>query len=95
VVSFSNATEVEAALSARIGGYNKTRLRREDFPHTAVALACERAERLDSAVGGGDIPDANTSRVYLLWKAIAAKAQSVQFPPELQGLLSEGRLNVD
>jgi hypothetical protein len=43
--------------------------------------------RLDATVAGGEIPSANTTRVYRLLKAIAAKALPQQLPPELRGLL--------
>ncbi len=46
-----------------------------------------RAERLDATVGGGEIPRENTTRVYRLWNAIAAKALPQQLPPELRGLV--------
>jgi hypothetical protein len=41
---------------------------------------------LDATVPGGDIPLANTTRVYLLLKAIAANALPQQLPPELRAL---------
>jgi hypothetical protein len=82
-----NAGAVEAALRSSLGEYNKTNLKREHFPLSAVALACERAEKLDRRIGGGVIPHANTSRVYLIWKAIAAKSLPSQFPVELHSLL--------
>jgi hypothetical protein len=82
-----DASAVDAALRARLGEYNKTNLKQEHYPLSAVAIACERAERLDLNVAGGAIPNANTSRVYLIWKAIAAKALPTQFPIELHGLL--------
>lgn len=74
-------------MRARLGEYNKTKLRQEHYPLTSVRDACIRAERLDATVAGGDIPSENTTRVYLLLKAIAAKALPQQLPPELQGLL--------
>jgi len=84
-----DAYAVERALRARLGEYNKTNLKQEHYPLSAVSAACERAERLDSNVLGGDIPKSNTSRVYLIWKAIAAKALPTQFPIELHGLLPQ------
>jgi hypothetical protein len=42
---------------------------------------------LDATVAGGDIPNENTTRVYRLLKAIAAKALPQQLPAELRGLL--------
>lgn len=81
------AKDVEAALRARLGQYNKTNLRREHYPLASVCDACNRAERLDATVAGGDIPLENTTRVYRLWRAVAAKAHPRQLPPELRGLL--------
>ena len=81
------AMDVEEALRARVGQYNKTRLKHEHYPLAAVRDACIRAERLDATVTGGDIPRENTTRVYRLWKAIAAKALPLQVPPELRSLL--------
>ncbi len=71
--------ETEKVLRKVLGGYNKTHLRQVDFPFSSVRDACLRAERLDATVGG-DIPETNTSRVYLLWKAIAAKTLPSQLP---------------
>jgi hypothetical protein len=87
VVSLANAGETESALRTTLGQYNKTALRQEHFPLTTVSDACARAERLDRSVGGGDSPDKNTSQVYRLWKAIAAKALPSQLPPELRSFL--------
>jgi hypothetical protein len=81
------ARDVEEALRAKLGQYNKTKLRREHYPAASVYDACVRAERLDATVTGGDIPQGNTTRVYRLWKAIAAKALPQQLPVELRGLL--------
>jgi RloB-like protein len=83
----SNAQDVEDALRGALGNYNKSNLKREDYPLKSIADACSRAERLDVAVGGGDIPRYNTSRVYRLWKAIVAKALPSQLPPQLRALL--------
>jgi hypothetical protein len=81
------AKDVEEALRNKLGEYNKTNLKQEHYPLKCVRDACVRAERLDGSVAGGDIPQGNTTRVYRLWKAIAAKALPQQFPPELRGLL--------
>jgi hypothetical protein len=83
----TTARDVEEALRARLGQYNKTKLKHEHYPLAAVCDACMRAERLDATVTGGDIPLENTTRVYRLWKAIAAKALPLQIPAELRGLL--------
>jgi hypothetical protein len=81
------AKDVEVALRARLGQYNKTNLKQEHYPLASVSDACVRAMRLDATVEGGDIPRENTTRVYRLWQAIAAKAAPLQLPPELRGLL--------
>jgi hypothetical protein len=81
------AKDVEAALRATLGEYNKTNLKKEHYPPPSVFDACVRAERLDATVAGGDIPLANTTRVYRLLKAIVAKALPLQLPSELRGLL--------
>jgi hypothetical protein len=80
------ARDVENRLRSVLGEYNKTNLKREHYPHASVHHACIRAERLDRTVEGGDIPRENTTRVYLLWRAIVAKALPQQLPPELRAL---------
>jgi hypothetical protein len=87
VKTLKTAKQVEKALRKVLSSYNKTRLDPMHFPFESVVEACRRAERLDSSVSGGDIPDENTSRVYLLWKAIVAKALRSQLPPEFHKLL--------
>jgi hypothetical protein len=81
------AKDVEEALRAKLGQYNKTNLKQEHYPHLSVCNACDRAARLDATVGGGEIPSENTTRVYRLLRAIAAKALPQQLPPELRNLL--------
>lgn len=87
VCALENATKTENALRKVLGQYNKKNLKQEHFPLASVFDACHRAESLDGTVKGGDIPESNTSRVFLLWKAIAAKALPSQLPSELRGLL--------
>lgn len=86
VISLSNAKETEKALRKVLGEYNKTQLKETDYPLKSIGDACFRAEKLDAKVIGGDIPETNTSRVYQLWKAIAAKALPSQLPDVLKGL---------
>ena len=81
------AKDVEEALRAKLGQYNKTNLKQEHYPFTSVCNACIRAERLDATVSGGEIPNENTTRVYRLLKAISAKALPQQLPPEIRALL--------
>lgn len=87
VKNLSNATETEALLRKTLGEYNKKKLKPEHYPLSSVLHACAEAESLDQEVGGGDIPDSNTSRVYLIWNAIAAKGLPSQLPDELKSLL--------
>ncbi|MDM8548568.1 RloB family protein [Desulfobacterales bacterium HSG2] len=86
VVSLSNARETESALRTVLGEYNKTRLKETDYPLNSVRDACIRAETLDRTVVNAYNPEKNTSHVYRLWKAIAAKALPSQLPDALRGL---------
>ncbi len=90
VTGLADAHAVIQALRTTLGQYNKTQLRKSDYPLTFVIEACQRAKRLDSVVGGGELPAGNTSRIYLLWKAIVAKALPTQLPAELRVLLPVG-----
>lgn len=87
VAALADATEVESTLRNALGSYDKTRLKRDHYPFGSVREACRRADRLDAATAGVMIPTTNTTRVYLLWKAIAAKALPTQLPPELRELV--------
>jgi hypothetical protein len=86
-VGLADCGDVESKLRESVGEYNKTNLKKSHYPVASVAVACERAERLDATVAGGEIPADITSRVYRLWKAIAAKALPSQLPAELRALL--------
>jgi hypothetical protein len=86
-VGLASCGDVELKLRETAGEYNKTNLKSPHYPLSSVAGACERAERLDATVSGGDIPADNTSRVYRLWKAIAERALPSQLPEELRFLL--------
>jgi hypothetical protein len=87
VGSLSNASDVAQALRAKLGQYDKTKLKPEHYPLKRVPDAVKRANRLDGSVVGGDIPQSNTSRVYLLWKSLVSEALPSQLPPELRSLL--------
>jgi RloB-like protein len=89
VKDLADAKAVEAKLRAVIGGYNKTKLKNQYFDFEKVAKACVSAKAIDAAAFGGYIPDRNTSRVYLLWQAIASKALLTQLPTQLHGLLDK------
>lgn len=86
VETLQNATETGAALQDKLGGYDKTKLNKDKFSLESVAQAYSRAKRLDATVSGGDKPDKNTSRVYLLWESIISKALPSQIPKELVAL---------
>ncbi len=88
VVDLADASEVEVKLRATLGEYNKKRLKSEHYPIERLPDAIRRAASLDASVGGGDIPETNTSRVYLLWQAIINKALPSQLPPTLAELKS-------
>jgi hypothetical protein len=87
VTVLENAKAVDATLRQVIGEYNKTNLKSEHFPLSLVLSACKRAKQLDEVTPGGDRPEGNTTRVYLLWEAIVAKALPSQLPAELHELL--------
>jgi hypothetical protein len=83
----ATAVDVTRMLREKIGEYNKTNLKSQHYPLSAVHDACIRAERLDQSIPGGDLPTANTTRIYLLCKAIVSKALPSQLPAELRMLL--------
>jgi hypothetical protein len=89
VSALKNAREVEEALRAQLGEYNKTNLKEEHYPQSSVVNAIERAERLDLSVEGGDIPNSNATRVYQLWKAIVSKALPSQLPSEFHRFIQK------
>jgi hypothetical protein len=80
--------EVQQAIRARIGEYNKTKLKREHYAEGSAVEAILRAERLDGKVPGGDIPEAPTTRIYRLLRAIVAKSLPSQLPAELRNIES-------
>jgi hypothetical protein len=88
VGSLSKAANVEEALRTSLGEYNKTSLKADHYPLASVCSAYGRAAALDKKVEGGDIPSANTTRVYQLLKSIATKSLPWQLPQELSCLLA-------
>jgi hypothetical protein len=93
VAGLQDAKAVEKALRNALGSYNKTKLDPSAFPLPSVSTACRRALLLDATVPGGDIPAGNTSRVYKLWQAIAAKAHPTQLPEQLRTLRAPAESN--
>lgn len=86
VTGLADASEVEGLLRATLGEYNKKGLKEKHYPIETLPDAIRRAERLDATVEGGDIPNGNTSRIYLLWQAIIDKALPSQLPAPLAEL---------
>lgn len=86
ITGLADASEVERLLRGTLGEYNKRGLKEKHYPIESVPDAIRRAERLDATVEGGDVPSANTSRLYLLWQAIIDKALPSQLPAPLAGL---------
>jgi hypothetical protein len=76
--------EVELAIRARVGEYNKAKLKREHYADGSAVDATLRAERLDGTVPGGDIPEAPTTRIYRILRAILSKSLPSQLPAELR-----------
>ncbi len=89
VASLKNAKETEAVLRQLLGEYNKSKLKQKHYPLPSVVSAYNRAKRLDASVMGGNIPQENTTRVYLLWKTIISSVASHQLPPELRNMLNQ------
>lgn len=82
VSSIADAKGAGKRLQNVLGQYDKTSLKRKDYPLSSVAIACQRAKKLDASTKGGHIPKTNTTRVYRLWEAMAAKALPTQLPAE-------------
>jgi hypothetical protein len=72
-------------LGALIGGYKKSGLRTDLFALELVPRACREAELLDSSVPGSEFPQANTTRVYLIWKSIVTAMSPRQRAEDLPG----------
>ncbi len=81
-----DAKITEKKLRSVLGQYDKTNLKEEHYPLSSVISACARAKQLDATATGGDTPQSNVTRVYLLWEAIVAKSTPLQLPPELNQL---------
>lgn len=84
--ALSTAKDAETLLKKTLGSYNKRKLNPEDFLLERVAQAIIEAKAIDIAAGGGDIPGANTSRVYQLWESIISNALPGQLRNELPEL---------
>jgi hypothetical protein len=87
VAELMTARKTEEALRSRLGSYDKTRVDPHHFTFAHVEAACERALQLDRSAGLPEIPQTPSSQMYLLWRAIAAKALPSQLPEELRALL--------
>lgn len=81
----SNARQVAEQLREALGEYNKSNLKREHYPVDKLVTAARRAQARDAKVGGGMIPDANTTRVYQLLKSIWEIQPEWRRPKGLEG----------
>lgn len=84
VVGLADAASVLRDLRSVLGAFAKNNLRVEDFPLESIASAIKRARELDAAVGGGDIPERNATRVYKLCESILRYSPSSTLPSALR-----------
>ncbi|WP_316682556.1 RloB family protein [Ralstonia flaminis] len=90
VAMLKQASKVEEELKRVLGGYNKTMLKKENFPIETVPVACERARELDTDGNGGDVPLTVTTRVYKLLEALASAVSFLQVPEALRTIRGTG-----
>lgn len=84
--NLSTAKDAESLLRKTLGSYNKRKFNPEDFPLEKVPRAIREGRAIDASVDGGNIPGANTSRVYKLWESIIRNALPAQLRNELPEL---------
>ena len=82
----TDAASAVACLKSLLGGYNKRKLDMNHFSIAKVSNAFQTAKEIDTSVAGGDIPDSNTARTYLIWEEMIRNASSAQLPSELLDL---------
>jgi hypothetical protein len=80
--------DVESTIRSHVGEYNKTNLKPDHYGNGSASNATLRAERLDETVTSGDIPNAPTTRIYRLIRAIVSKGLPSDLPLELRPLAS-------
>jgi hypothetical protein len=56
------------------------------FPLSTLPKAITTARAIDEGVAGGDVPESNTARTYLLWEEVIRNASIAQLPSELSDL---------
>ena len=76
----ADCSVVEGVLREVLGGYNKRRLKSDQFNRQSVAEACARARRLDEAEPWS-VPEGYAAQVHRLWEAIVSGAAPHQLPP--------------
>lgn len=74
--------EAVAVYRSNATGYSKTNVQSSDYPVSLLPVAMRRAERRDSLVLGGRIPEANTTRVHKLWMSVLCRFEEFQIPDE-------------
>lgn len=86
LVGIANASDAEGLLRQILGTYNKRNLDTAVYPLETVAQAIQRSANLDETVSGGDIPNANTSRVHHIWQSVIRNSTHHQLPEEFREL---------
>lgn len=84
-----NAHSAAKQLKSLLGVYNKRKVDMAHFPLSTLSQAVLTAQEIDADVAGGDIPDSNTARTYLLWEEVIRNAAAAQLPAELRELKSK------
>lgn len=82
LLNITNAKSTASLLKEIHGTYHKDKVDMARFPLESVVHSVREGRLLDSEVGGGDIPDRPTSRVYRLWESIVRNASLPQLPEE-------------
>lgn len=88
LASITNADSAADLLKTLLGVYNKRRVDMAHFPLSTLPQAVLTAREIDGDMAGGDIPDSNTARTYLLWEEVIRNAAAAQLPVELRELKS-------
>jgi len=85
----TNADSASNLLKELLGAYSKRNVDMSHFPISSLPKAIRTGREVDGEVNGGDIPDSNTGRTYLLWEEVIRNASINQLPPELVELKNE------
>lgn len=89
LLNLKNAREVTEYLKKILGKYDKTKLDVKDWTNSSVKKAFKAARIIDRNVGGGDVPETPTTRVYKLWEAIVSKSLYSKLSSDLRDIHDE------